>query len=202
MGHIVLASKSPRRREILELLGIPHVVHGVDIDESSHLRRTVRSSVMNLSRAKAIEASSRYRRGLVLGVDTVVSFRGRVLGKPETEQQARVFLRMLRGNVHEVLSGITVLDAGCGAMRTSCSVSRVWFAPLDDTEIERYLEGEEWRDKAGGYAIQGQAALFVRRIEGSYYNIVGLPVEELHRLLKVFNFFNEPGKYEPLLREG
>jgi septum formation protein len=202
MDRIVLASKSPRRREILERLGIPFVVQGVDIDEKAHHRRTVRSSVMNLSRAKAVESSLRYERGLILGVDTVVAFNGRILGKPATVQQARAFLRMLSGNRHEVFSGITIVDACSGVRRTSCSVSSVYFAPLDDAEIERYLEVGEWHDKAGGYAIQGWASLYVRRIEGSYCNIVGLPVEELYRLLKGFRYFSDHGIHEPLLKQG
>jgi septum formation protein len=202
MDRLVLASKSPRRRGILERIGIPFVVQGVDIDEKAHLRRTVRSSVMNLSRVKAIESSVTYERGLVLGVDTVVAFNGRILGKPETVQQARTFLRMLSGNRHEVFSGITILDACSGERRTSCSVSSVYFAPLDGQDIERYLEVEEWHDKAGGYAIQGRAALYVRRIEGSYWNVVGLPVEELFGLLKYFHYFSNEGVHAPLLKGG
>ncbi len=197
MDTLILASKSLRRREILDQLGIPFIVCTVEIDETAHYRKTVRSSVMNVSRKKAGEVASGFTSGLVLGVDTVVSFNGRVLGKPENEKQARGFLRMLNGNRHEVLSGITVCNAGTGLARSDCSVSTVQFARMSKDEIEAYIEGGEWADKAGAYAIQGRAALYIRQIEGSYYNIVGLPVEKLYTLLRGFEYFRSDGNYLP-----
>ena len=200
MDTLILASKSPRRRDILHQLGIPFIVCTVEIDETAHYRNTVRSSVMNVSRKKAGDAASRFTSGLVLGVDTVVSFNGKVMGKPENARQARGFLRMLSGNRHEVLSGITVHNAGTGLSRSDCSVSTVHFARMSNDEIEAYVEGGEWADKAGAYAIQGRAAFFIRRIDGSYYNIVGLPVEKLYTLLRGFTYFKSDGNYLPVRR--
>jgi septum formation protein len=190
MDTLILASKSPRRREILHRLGIPFIVCNIEINEAAHYRKTVRSSVMNVSRKKVEEAASGFTRGLVLGVDTVVLFNGRVLGKPENAEQARASIRMLSGNRHEVLSGITVRDAGSGLTRSGCSISSVRFVRLSN----------EWIDIAGGYAIQGHAAFFIRRIEGSYYNIMGLPVEKLYTLLRGFEYFRSDGNYLPVRR--
>jgi septum formation protein len=200
MDSLVLASKSPRRREILKQLGLPFIVCSIDIDEEKGYRRTVRSSVMNLSRKKVDAAAVQFEEGLIVGVDTVVHFNGRVLGKPESGTEARLFLKMLSGNSHQVLSGITVRDACSGLRRTSCSVSTVHFTKMDVSEIDRYVQSDEWVDKAGGYAIQGRAALYIRSIEGSYYNIVGMPVEELYRLLKGFSYFSSEGAFRPRRR--
>jgi len=202
MDRLILASRSPRRREILEKLGIPFIVCIIDLDEASHYRGSVRSSVMNLSRKKVEEASALFSRGLIVGVDTVVYFNGKVLGKPANDEQAFSSMRMLSGNRHQVFSGITVRDTDSGISRTSCSVSTVEFVHMDDGEIMQYVRSGEWADKAGGYAIQGRAALYIKRIEGSYYNIVGLPVEELYRLLKGFTYFESSGAYEPRRRRG
>ncbi len=200
MDTLILASKSPRRREILQQLGIPFVTCNIDIDEAAHYRKRVRSSVLNISRKKAEVAASRFSRGLVVGVDTVVYFNERILGKPENAEQARAYIKMLRGNRHQVFSGITVRDVYRAVARSSCSTSSVQFMRMNDEEIGRYVQEGEWVDKAGGYAIQGQAAFFIRRIEGSYYNIMGLPVEELYTLLKEFEYFKSDGIYQPVRR--
>lgn len=200
MDTLILASKSPRRREILHQMGIPFIVSAVEIDETVHYRKSVRLSVMNVARQKAEEAASAFSNGLVLGVDTVVSFNGRVLGKPENAEQARSYLRMLSGNQHEVLSGITVYDTGMGIGRSECSVSTVQFSKMSADEIDSYIDGGEWADKAGAYAIQGRAALHILSIEGSYHNIVGLPVEKLYTLLKGFTYFRSDGNFLPVRR--
>jgi septum formation protein len=200
MDTLILASKSPRRREILEQLGIPFTLCAVEIDEEAHFRKSVRSSVMNVARKKAEAAAVQYANGLVLGVDTVVSFKGRVLGKPENAETAARFLHMLSGNEHEVLSGITVYNTATGCARSDCSVSAVQFASMSGRDIDRYIALGEWADKAGAYAIQGRAALYVRSITGSYYNIVGLPVEKLYTLLKGFTYFRSNGNFLPVRR--
>jgi len=181
-------------------MGIPFIVSAVEIDETVHYRKSVRLSVINVASQKAEEAASAFSNGLVLGVDTVVSFNGRVLGKPENAEQARSFLHMLSGNRHEVLSGITVYDAGMGIGRSECSVSTVQFSKMSADEIDSYIDGGEWADKAGAYAIQGRAALYIQNIEGSYHNIVGLPVEKLYTLLKGFTYFRSDGNFLPVRR--
>jgi septum formation protein len=201
MDSLILASKSPRRIEILRKLGIPFVLCTIDIDEAAIYRHTVRSFVMQVSREKASAATTQYSRGLIAGVDTVVFFNGRILGKPADEDTAHAYIRMLSGNRHQVFSGITVRDAASGRTRTVCSASSVHFAKMSEVEISRYIVSGEWTDKAGGYAVQGRAAMYIKSIEGSYYNIMGLPVEELYSLLKYFGYFDVEGRYEPARRK-
>jgi len=198
MDPLVLASKSPRRREILEKLGFPYIVHGAEIDERTGRKRSIRSFVIDIAKRKVAAVASNFSNGLIVGVDTVVWFQNRVLGKPEDKKEAHKFLKILNGNRHEVLSGITVKDVASGVGYSSVSITSVFFCKLNDEEIVRYIESGEWFDKAGGYAIQGSAALFVKGIAGSYYNIMGLPVEKLYELLKKFSYFNMQGNYRPV----
>jgi septum formation protein len=202
MDSIVLASRSPRRREILEKAGIPFVVCESDADEAIKSRRKVRSSVIDNASKKVDSALRRYEKGLVLGVDTVVVFGAKVLGKPRDEEEARRFLRMLSGNAHFVYSGITVRDASSGVGLRSCSVTEVVFQRMRGDDIGRYLRRGEWADKAGGYAVQGEAALFIKKITGSFYNVMGLPLEELFRILNRFEYFQRDGRYLPVERRG
>jgi septum formation protein len=202
MDSIILASHSPRRREILEKVRIPYLPFGVEVEETIRRRRgarstNVRSSVIGNAGRKAEAAKESFSNGLVLGVDTVVFFNGQVLGKPADGREAFKFLKMLSGNWHSVYSGITVRDARGDGGYSSCSVTRVRFSPMSRGEIESCLERGEWVGKAGGYAVQGEAALYIDRIEGSFYNIMGLPLEELYRILKRFDYFASSGRYEP-----
>lgn len=198
MDTIVLASRSPRRREILDRIRIPYIVFGVDIDEKIKSVNRIKSSVISISNEKVNSAAGYFSNGLVAGVDTVVYFNRKVLGKPVNIDQAYKYLRMLSGNRHYVFSGITVKDIGRGISLSSCSVTEVCFTKMTEGEIEQYLTNDEWIGKAGGYAIQGQAALYIERISGSYYNVMGLPVEELYRLFKRFNYFESDGIYRPV----
>jgi len=200
MDTIVLASKSPRRKEILTQLGIPFVQYSIDVTEDPGGRRYIRSAVINISRKKVDAAAGAFSGGIVLGVDTVVYFNGTVLGKPGTPAEARRFMKILSGNRHQVFSGITLKNTATGKHYSGCSVTDVQFCRLSPDDVDMYIESGEWRDKAGGYAVQGKAALFVVRIEGSYYNVMGLPVEELHRILLKFSYFESAGRYRPVRR--
>lgn len=197
MDSIVLASKSPRRMEILDKLNLPYIVKGVEVDERIRNGRFVKSRVIDISRQKVNAASNDFLNGLILGIDTVVYFNHRVFGKPNNYDQAFRYIRMLSGNRHHVLSGITVKNVQTGANYSSYSVTDVYIIKLAEEEIRRYLEKGEWLDKAGGYAIQGFFALYIKKIVGSYYNVMGLPVEELFKLLKKFSYFESDGKYQP-----
>jgi septum formation protein len=204
MDSLILASKSPRRREILSKLNIPYIVFGVDVDERMHREqgviRNVKSLVIENSKKKAGLAGGSFKKGLVLGVDTIVYFNSRILGKPENEDTAYKYLHMLNGNRHTVYSGITLLNANQGIGYSSCSITEVYFTKMTGEEISRYVESGEWAGKAGGYAIQGTAALYVTGIFGSYYNVMGLPVEELLKLLKRHKYFESPGIFRPVRR--
>jgi septum formation protein len=200
MDTVVLASKSPRRREILKSLNIPFLVYTDDIDEEikKEDNRRIVPSIINLSRKKVAAVSRFFTNGLIIGVDTVIYFNRKILGKPEDAQQAWKYLRMLSGNRHQVISGITVRSAGDGVSYSSCSITEVHFARISDSHLKWYIDQGEWVGKAGGYGIQGQAALFVERITGSYHNVVGLPVEELYKLLCRFSYFESEGVYRPI----
>jgi septum formation protein len=194
LAPLYLASQSPRRRELLAQLGWEtHVLppEGEWVDETPLPRETPRDYVLRLARAKA-EAGWRRREslalpsGLVLGADTTVALGEALLGKPRDTDEARHMLRRLSGRMHEVHTGVALTDGT--HTHALCSTSRVWFAALEEGDIERYLAtGEPW-DKAGAYAYQGRAAAFIEHIEGSASGIVGLPLYETARLLSVFGY--------------
>ncbi len=193
-----MASRSPRRRDILNQLKIPFIIHEVDIDESIKFKKYIIPSVIDISRKKAEEAGRFYKNGLVLGVDTVVFFQKKVFGKPKDAEEAYRFIRQLSGNKHTVISGITILDSANGKSRSLVASTEVYFYKLEEWEIRQYIEQNEWVDKAGGYAIQGRGAAFIKKIEGSFHNVMGLPVGELFILLKKFDYFNKNGEYRPV----
>jgi septum formation protein len=200
MDTLVLASRSPQRREILRTLNIPYIVFAVSVDEGipCENNRRVIPAVINLSKKKVRAAAGHFSNGLVLGIDTVVYFQRTVLGKPGNEDEARKYLTMLNGNRHAVISGITIFNVAEGRGYSSYSVTDVYFQKLSRNRVEGYVDQGEWTGKAGGYAIQGKGALFVEKIVGSFYNVVGLPVEELNRLLDRFNYFESEGLYRPI----
>lgn len=200
MDQLILASKSPRRREILEKIRIPYMLYGARIDETYDQKKGIRAFVIGVSKCKVDAVIPEFSNGLVLGVDTVVFFNNRILGKPKDRGEAKRFLQLLNGNRHDVVSGITLKDARSGMGHSAVSKTSVYFTEMSGAEIDWYIETGEWRDKAGGYAIQGSASLFIERIIGSYYNVMGLPVEELHSLLKRFSYFDSAGKYRPVKR--
>ena len=171
---LVLASRSPQRKQILEQLGIEFRVEPADVEEltDGDPREVVIENAVRKARAAEGE--------LVLGADTEVFLDGRVFGKAKTENQAEAFLRDLSGRTHEVWGGIA-LRQGDG-LKTAHAVTKVRFADLTDRELAWYLATGEWRDRAGAYAIQGRGAALVEAIEGDFWNVVGLPVAELRRV--------------------
>jgi septum formation protein len=175
----ILASASPRRKELLELVGLEFEVVPGDVDEDFHETETPRDHVMRLSREKALAVSAIYPDAWVLGADTIVLVNGEILGKPRTKDEAREMLRKLSGRSHRVLSGFTVLKKTGGAVFTDAVESMVVFKNLSADEIEWYVGTDEPYDKAGGYAAQGMGASLIREIRGSYTNVVGLPLCEV-----------------------
>lgn len=181
---IVLASGSPRRRELMEMLDVKDlVIIPAKGEEKPPEGEGPGELVMALASAKAREvAAARAAGDTVIGADTIVWVDGRVLGKPHSEQEAGQMLRLLSGNVHEVYTGVCLIKDG----EESCQfdVTRVRFRPLSEREIAAYIKTGEPMDKAGAYGAQGKAALFVQSIEGDFFNVMGLPLCMLGEMLK------------------
>lgn len=183
---IYLASASPRRRELMEQLGLPFTVVIKNVDESVAGTMPPGKLVEALSERKAREVAGELDRGLVIGSDTVVVWRDRILGKPGDRQEALEMLACLQGNEHSVYSGLAVIDVETGAVHVSHERTRVFFRPAAMDELELYVDTGEPVDKAGAYAIQGLGAVFITGVEGCYFNVVGLPLARLARVLKDF----------------
>jgi septum formation protein len=182
---IYLASASPRRSALLAQIGVPHQVRPVDVDETPAGDEGPGQYVQRLARTKADALWSALKpeeRRAVLGADTTVAIDGHILGKPVNEADCVRMLRMLSARTHQVYTGLALRDAN--GDRTLLNVSDVSFRALDDAEIRAYWASGEPADKAGGYAVQGRAALFIDRIAGSYSGIMGLPLYETGRLLE------------------
>ena len=178
---LVLASQSPRRAEILRQAGIPFTIRSVPVEEMPRPGETPEDYVQRLAEEKAlaVEASA---DEIVLGADTTVVVDGEMLEKPADAADARRMLESLAGRQHEVLTGICL--RGATKLIRDCAATRVWFAPMTPREIEEYVASGEPMDKAGGYAIQGLASKFIERVDGCYFNVVGLPVGLVYRHLR------------------
>lgn len=181
--NMILASQSPRRKELLGLLNIPFTVHVADIDETLSSDLPLEEAVAQLSRRKA-EAVPRQQGQLVIAADTIVVVDDKVLGKPKDAQDAVQMLCMLSDRSHRVMTGLTVL--GQDKYISHTEVTEVTFRELTRQEILAYVQSGEPMDKAGSYGIQGGAAPFVQSICGDYYNVVGLPLCRLSQILKDF----------------
>ncbi len=181
---LILASASPRRLELLARIGIvPDCVETAEVDETQKKRELPADLVLRLAELKARDVAGRNPGALVLGADTVVACGRRILPKAGDEAEARRFLELLSGRRHRVYGGVSVVDAK-GKAHSRLVVTAVAFKRLEAQEIDAYVAGGEWRGKAGAYAIQGRAGAFVRKINGSYSNVVGLSLFETVSLLK------------------
>ena len=179
--QLILASASPRRRELLGLFGLPFVIRAADIDETMDPSLPPEQEVARVSRCKAL-AVPRQADDVVIAADTIVVCEGRVLGKPHSPREAEDMLTLLSGRDHQVMTGCTI--AAGERVQTFTEITDLHFRPLEPEEIRRYVATGEPMDKAGAYGIQGGAALFCRRMEGDYYNVMGLPVCRLWQQLR------------------
>jgi nucleoside triphosphate pyrophosphatase len=194
---LILASASPRRAEVLRDAGIKFAVHATAVNESRRSGETAEAMAIRLAETKARAALSCLRSpqepALVIGADTAVELDGEILGKPGSAQAAAEMLRKLSGKTHRVVTGLAVIRLPDNCMRVEVETTLVRFAVLTAEEIVRYAATEEPLDKAGAYAIQGIAGRFVERIEGCYFNVVGLPLARLYRILKDFGWQPDSG---------
>jgi septum formation protein len=181
----ILASASPRRKEILQQLGVRFQIDPSNAPEPPRNPRENPSRyALRVAGLKATEVASRHPSGLILAADTIVVCQNTVLGKPRDREDARHMLKKLSGQWHEVLTGICLVESCQHNIHSASSRSRVHFRRMSAEEIDWYLNTNEYRDKAGAYGIQGYAALFIDRIEGCYFNIVGFPVATFERLCR------------------
>jgi septum formation protein len=183
---IVLAAASPRRKELLEQIGLQFEVEPSNCDEEITSGSESHETARRLSLGKARAATRKHRNAIIIAADTFVVFGDRILGKPRTDSEARGMLRALNGQAHSVITGFTVLDTESGKVVSRSVETRVHMRKLTLKEIDSYLKSKEPLDKAGGYAIQGLGAVLVERIEGDYSNVVGLPLSALAKSLREF----------------
>ena len=179
--QLILASQSPRRKELLGLFHIPFTVRVADIDETMDSAKDPAEEVARVSRTKAF-AIPRQQDDVIIAADTIVVLKDQVLGKPADTQQAEAMLTALSGRDHQVMTGVTVLRGN--TCLTCTEITDIHFRPLTQQEIRRYVATGEPMDKAGAYGIQGGAALFAEKMQGDYYNVMGLPVCRLFLMLR------------------
>ncbi len=184
---IVLASASPRRRELLGLLGLDFVIEDSGVPEETDPAESPAESAVRLAREKAEAVASRFADALVLGADTVVVAGREILGKPVDSEDARHMLQLLRNRWHFVITGIALVDSRNGSQEARFVETGVRMTDYSDSEIESYVKTGEPFDKAGSYAVQGLGGRLVARVEGCYTNVVGLPVCEVAEMLRKFD---------------
>lgn len=178
-GRFILASASPRRIELLKLMGLDFEVMPSGIDETIHRGETPREHVLRLSEEKALAIARLHTDAWVLGADTIVIIEGEVLGKPGSPPEAKEMLEKLSGREHEVFTGFSIARREAGILIREVVESTVLFREITGDEMDWYTASEEPYDKAGAYAVQGMGAFFIREIRGSYTNVMGLPLCEV-----------------------
>ncbi len=183
---LILASASARRVQLLRLLGLEFEVVPSNVDEDNGVAGDPVAHVRALALAKARDVAARVQRGIVVGADTVVVLGGRILGKPTNAQEARAMLALLSGKTHEVYTGFALVEKPGERMRVEHELTKVHFRQLRQEEIDAYVATGSPLDKAGAYGIQDMSAVFVDRIEGCFYNVVGLPLAKFYQVCTEF----------------
>ena len=193
--RLVLASASPRRSALLSQIGITFEVRPSDVIEppaNVYLNNPASEVTQKLALLKAVDVAQHFAEAIIIGADTLVSLEGKLLGKPTDDTDAFEMLTRLSGTCHEVVTGVALVDAGTGREIVWAETTQVYFRELHSTEIAAYIASGEASDKAGAYGIQGRGAAFVRRVEGCYFNVVGLPLASFVEHLSNFHVLNFP----------
>jgi septum formation protein len=187
MRQLILASASPRRADILNQLGLQFITRASEIDEEQIDKSlTPTAMVMDLAFKKARKVAQAFNEGLIVGADTIVVIEDQILGKPESPKAAMAMLSRLNGKEHSVFTGLALLEVPGGRQAISYAETRVQFRSVETTELARYVATGEPLDKAGAYGIQGKGAFLVEKINGCYFNVVGLPVAKFITMLGEF----------------
>ena len=188
MKNIILASTSPRRKELLEQTGLPFTIEASDYEEDMTLDMSPAELAQHLSYHKAQAVADKHQNEdvLIIGADTFMVFNNEVQGKPHTAEKAKEVLQAMSGQTHEIITGYTVIDTGTNQHKSEAVTTKVHFRELTEQEIDEYIATGEPLDKAGAYAIQSRGGMFVDWVEGSYSNVVGLPISQLVQMLRSF----------------
>jgi len=184
LKKVVLASASPRRKLLLQQMGLHFISSPADISEDLSASFSPPEMAQTIAYRKATTVATQLNDGLVIAADTIVALGANVMGKPVDRQDAFDMLTRLSGQNHQVFTGLCVIDAGNDEYDLAVEKTEVYFRPLSAQDINHYLEWAEWTDKAGAYGIQGRGALLVDRIDGCFYNVVGLPLNRLNLILR------------------
>lgn len=184
MKQLILASNSPRRKELLEDLGYPFITIPSNIDEQINPNNSIVEEIEKLSFNKALSVFNNNKDSIVIGSDTVVVLNNKIYGKPKDLNDAKGMLHEFSNNTHQVVTGVTIISSE--KSETFSSITEVTFDKITDEEIEKYINEENVLDKAGAYAIQGKAKKFIKKINGDYFAVMGLPVNELYSRLKKY----------------
>lgn len=186
MKKIILASQSPRRKDLLKQVGLEFEIDPSNYEEDMSLKMDPLKLVEYLSLGKAKDVAKRHKDAIIISADTIVALDGEIFGKPKTAERAKEMLQKFSGKAHAVLTGFTIIETDTNKQISKSVETKVYFKNLSEKEIDAYVATGEPLDKGGGYAIQGLAALFIEKIEGDYFNIVGLPIFPLIEELKKF----------------
>jgi len=186
--QIVLASKSPRRIELLKEIGLKFETYTPDFKEKpGQIDDDPAEIALFNALGKAQEASKRFKNAIIIGVDTVGSSHGHILGKPKDREDSARLIRLISGTTHKVVSAVAVINTKSGRTLSATTETLITMEKMDEKEIQAYIDTGEGDDKAAAYAIQGKGSLFIQKIEGDYFNVVGLPIYTLKKLLKKFS---------------
>jgi septum formation protein len=189
MRKIVLASASPRRKDIMRITGLNFTVCTSDYKEDLDLSLKPRELARFLSLKKAEAVKHQYKNAIIIAADTFIVFKNRLLCKPRTDKEAEKMLRMLNGKAHSVITGLTIMDTVSSKKLSRSVETKVYFKKLGREEISAYVRSKEPLDKAGAYAIQGLGAVFIEKIDGDFFNVMGLPLYALTESLKKFGVY-------------
>jgi len=186
MQKIILASQSPRRRDLLKQIGLEFEIDPSNYEEDMTLDMEPRKLAEYLSLGKTKDVAQRHKDSIIISADTIIAVDNEVFGKPKTPEKAKYMLQKLSGRAHSVITGFTIINTEINKQISKSVETKVYFKNISEEEMDAYIATGEPLDKGGGYAIQGMAALFVEKIEGDYFNIVGLPIIALTDELKNF----------------
>ena len=180
---VILASQSPRRAEILRMIGVNFKIEPSNIYEEMNQKIEQSEMAINISKAKAEKISHKYPNSIIIGADTIVVFNKKIFGKPKDKNESRKMLRALSGDCHKVITGVTIMNKKLGVLKTFSETTKVFVRKIPTKQIEFYVNNYNTLEKAGSYGIQEWFSVWIKKVNGCYYNVMGLPVSKLYRHL-------------------